>query len=120
MHFSGFRTVLEAHCSAVHIHKSQTDKPPPPEFTGFEHTSVARSIRTMLPKTTWRREGSSVTEGFLFNTTSLPFSYNAEVSMPVIPPEVFSLRLSLVRNKFYQLTMRPQAYYSDILQNLSA
>lgn len=114
-------------CMTEKIRKSLSDTRPE-SLTGFEHVLVAgqfaQEFPTAIPSSL---TGSSPTERFLTNTSAFPFIQQggpttqdvAYVNVSLIPPEVFSRRLSLVLNTYYQLSMQPTGYFGGLSNNLS-
>lgn len=96
-------------------------------LTGFEHTLISSSFLKEFPKAVTLQFGSSPTERFLTDTSSLPFIQRvgpadqdvAYVNVSLVPPELFSRKLSLSLNTFYQLSMQPTGYFGSLSKNLS-
>jgi hypothetical protein len=114
-------------CAAEKIRKSLTDTRPA-SLTGFEHGLIPLGFLTEFPVAVQAfKFGSSPTERFLSNTSLMPFlqqrfapvSDLAFVNVSIIPPEIFSRRLSLLLNTYYQLSMQPTGYFGSLSKNLS-
>ncbi|KAF2867899.1 hypothetical protein BDV95DRAFT_164677 [Massariosphaeria phaeospora] len=113
-------------CTAEKIRKSLSDTRPS-TLTGFEHNSILLNFAQQFPIATPFTVGSSPTERFLTNTSASPFvqyagSPDSDVSyvnISVIPSEIFSRRLSLVLNTYYQISMQPTGYFGGLPGNLS-
>jgi hypothetical protein len=113
-------------CTTTKIRRSLTDTRPS-AFTALEHSTILNGFVKALPLAVPFRMGSSPTERFLGNTSAIPFIQRAgqldyDVSytnLSVVPPEVFSQRLSLVLNTYYQLTTQPTGYFGGLSRNLS-
>jgi hypothetical protein len=116
----------EDKCVAEKVRKSLSDTRPS-AFTGFEHTTIMQGFSKRFATAITSDFGSSPTERFLTNSSSLPFIQQlkqpqldvAYVNMSLVPPEVFSRRLSLLLNTFYQLSMQPTGYFGSLSTNLS-
>ena len=116
------------HCRVRQIRKSVTDTRPS-EFTGLEHTQVARGFLTSLPTSMRTTRGSSRTEQFLFDTmgfNSDPAVHSTTtrqrtnvVDLSVVPPAVLSRRLSIIFNTYYQFCIGSRAYFVTSPQNAS-
>ncbi|KAF2747476.1 hypothetical protein M011DRAFT_477120 [Sporormia fimetaria CBS 119925] len=115
-------------CAARRLRKSRTDLRPQ-EVGPLDQPTIEEGVLVKLPQVfgRWRR-GSSPTEQFLFNTTSYPFVLptsedNDErgwVDLSKLPPQLFSNRLELVLNTYYQITLAPNAYIeSSVSTNFS-
>ncbi|KAF2003835.1 hypothetical protein P154DRAFT_543619 [Amniculicola lignicola CBS 123094] len=115
-------------CSPDKVRVSLTDTRPT-SFTGFEHPLIMESFaRRFAVAVTTRARGSSPTERFLFNSSAFPLIQErgiadddkAFINLTLISPELFSKRLSLLVNTFYQLSLQPQGYFGSLTTNLSA
>lgn len=111
-------------CSPVRIRKSRSDMRPE-TVTAFDHSMVELVLLESFPKALGSTRGSTQTEQFLFNTSSFPFvspsnSYTNKsgwVDLSAIPSDVFSRRLSLVLNTYYQISLAPNAYMGTLPSN---
>lgn len=91
----------------------------------FDHSLINEMVLKAFPKAIGWSRGSSATEQFLFNASAIglvspttDLSENvAWVDLSVLSPEVFSKRLSLLLNTFYQLTIAPNAYLGNMPSN---
>jgi hypothetical protein len=113
-------------CIARKIRRSLTDTRPS-ALTALEHSTILRGFIQELPVAVASQFGSSPTERFLGNTSAFPFVQRAGqldydvayTNLSVVTPEVFSQRLSLVLNTYYQLTTQPTGYFGGLSRNLS-
>ncbi|KAF2709518.1 hypothetical protein K504DRAFT_502244 [Pleomassaria siparia CBS 279.74] len=120
-------------CAVQKLRKSLSDTRPE-SLTGFEHSMVSSGIAKDFPAAIISQyeagdwiSTSNPTERFLSNTSSLPFvqqiaplETNASfVDLSLIPPEIFSRRLSLVLNTYYQLSSQTMGYFGGLSSNLS-
>ncbi|KAF2192698.1 hypothetical protein K469DRAFT_731168 [Zopfia rhizophila CBS 207.26] len=113
-------------CAVQKIRKSLTDTRPA-SFTGLEHHLIMSGIAENFPTAFTSPGGSSPTERFLVDTSSFPFIQETGyptmdrrwVNVSIIPPDVFSKRLSLVLNTYYQLSTQPTGYFGSLPKNLT-
>jgi hypothetical protein len=113
-------------CITKKIRRSLTDTRPS-AFTALEHSTIQYNFIRELPIAVLYQVGSSPTERFLGNTSAFPFVQRAGhldydvayTNLSVVTPEVFSQRLSLVLNTYYQLTTQPTGYFGGLSRNLS-
>ena len=114
-------------CTATKLRPSTTDTRPA-ALTGFDHGTIMIGFAQQFPKAVTFTQGSSPTEKFISNSSAFPFvqqvgyfdfstSYN---DLSLLPAEVFSKRLSVLMNTFYQLSMQPTGYFGGLSGNLSA
>jgi hypothetical protein len=90
--------------------------------TPFDHALISIEVMKALPVTFRWARGSSPTEQFLFNSTSFQFvspiselgDNDGWVDMALLAPDVFSKRLALVLNTYYQLTIAPNAFMGNL------
>ncbi|KAH3982824.1 hypothetical protein HBI56_006440 [Parastagonospora nodorum] len=114
-------------CVATHLRKSTTDKRPN-TLTAFEDFVVFDSFAREFPTAIKFNEGSSPTELFMANTSIFPFVQKAGrqfadqlyTDLSKVPADVFSRRLSLVLNTYWQLTTQSSGYFGGLTNNLSA
>lgn len=115
-----------SNCATTKLRKSRKDKRSS-SLTGFEHGTIMSGFAKQFPKAVIFSSGSSPTEFFLANTSAFPFVQQvgtlafdvALTNLSVIPPKIFSKRLSLAMNTFYQLSIQPTGYFGNLPQNLS-
>jgi hypothetical protein len=113
-------------CITKKIRRSLTDTRPS-ALTALEHSTIQYNFLREFPLAVLYQSGSSPTERFLSNASAFPFvqraghlSYDvAYTNLSVVTPEVFSQRLSLVLNTYYQLTTQPTGYFGGLSRNLS-
>lgn len=113
-------------CSTGKVRKSLKDHRPA-ALTGFEHGTIMFWFAKQFPRAVKFSSGSSPTEFFLANTSAFPFVQQvghlsmdvALTNLSLVPPEVFSKRLSLAMNTFYQLSIQPTGYFGSLPKNLS-
>jgi hypothetical protein len=113
-------------CTTKKIRRSLTDTRPS-AFTALEHGPILYGFMQKLPLAVPFTIGSSPTERFLGNTSAFPFVQRAGhldydvayTNLSTVTPEVFSQRLSLVLNTYYQLTTQPTGYFGGLSRNLS-
>lgn len=113
-------------CKCDKIRKSTTDTRPT-ALTGFEHGTVLTKFATEFPKAVNFAIGSSPTEHFLVNSSVFPFNQQVGeqrldlqyTNVSVVSPYVFSNRLSLVLNTYYQLSIQPAGYWGNLPSNVS-
>ncbi|PSN70132.1 hypothetical protein BS50DRAFT_306383 [Corynespora cassiicola Philippines] len=114
-------------CAAKKIRKSLSDTRPTTP-TGFEHAIIMDSFAENFPTAITFGAGSSPTELFLTNTSAIPHRQRvgllpqnvAYTDLSLVPSDLFSRRLGLVFNTYYQLSMQPSGYLGGGLKNLSA
>jgi hypothetical protein len=114
-------------CLVIKIRKSLSDTRPS-TLTGFEHGLIMEGFAKEFPKAITFAIGSSPTEHFLANSTSFPFIQQVGqaaqdvfyTNVSVIPLDVFSRRLSLMFNTYYQLSTQPTGYWGNLPEDLSA
>lgn len=113
-------------CQATKIRKSKEDKRPS-ALTGFEHGTIMYWFAKQFPRAVTFNLGSSPTEHFLANTSAFPFVQQvghvtadlAYANLSLLSADVFSRRLSLAINTFYQVSVQPTGYFGGLPQNLS-
>jgi hypothetical protein len=113
-------------CAAQKIRKSTTDMRPS-ALTSFEHGLIMQNFAQQFPIAVSFSTGSSPTERFLGNSSAIPFVQRAGhltedvayTNLSLLTPEVFSRRLSLLFNTYYQLTTQPTGYFGSLSSNLS-
>jgi hypothetical protein len=116
-----------ARCTSTKLRPSTTDTRPT-ALTGFDHGTIMIGFAQQFPFAVSFTTGSSPTEKFMSNSSAFPFvqqvghleystSYN---DLSLLPAEVFSKRLSVLMNTFYQLSMQPTGYFGGLSGNLSA
>jgi hypothetical protein len=113
-------------CATSRLRKSRTDTRPN-ALTGFEQNGLTDFLVQEFPTAIKFNEGSSPTERFMANTSRFPFIQQAGYSSPsevyvnlsIVPPELFSRRLSLVLNSYYQLSTQSSGYFGGLSKNLS-
>jgi hypothetical protein len=116
-----------ARCTTTKLRPSTTDTRPT-ALTGFDHGTIMNGFAQHFPLAVSFTTGSSPTEKFISNSSAFPFvqqvghlEYTTQYNdLSVLPAEVFSKRLSLLMNTFYQLSMQPTGYFGDLSGNLSA
>lgn len=114
-------------CATSKLRKSRTDTRPN-ALTGFEYITTTQYIVQEFPTAIKFNEGSSPTERFMANTSIFPFIQRAGNSRPLdtyvnlssLAPEVFSRRLSLALNSYYQLSTQSSGYFGGLTRNMSA
>jgi hypothetical protein len=114
-------------CSTSRVRKSISDTRPN-ALTALEYDSVMDSFVREFPTAIKFNQGSSPTELFMVNTSTFPFVqkvgrlYPNEVytDLSKIPTDVFTQRLSLVLNTYYQLSTQSSGYFGGLTSNLSA
>ncbi|KAF2681315.1 hypothetical protein K458DRAFT_310114 [Lentithecium fluviatile CBS 122367] len=114
-------------CSAAKIRNSLVDTRPS-TLTGFEHGGIAENFIREFPRAVTFATGSSPTEHFLSSSSSFPFIQQVGqpaqdvmfTNVSVVPPDVFSRRLSLLLNTYYQVSIQPTGYWGGLSKNLSA
>ncbi len=114
-------------CATTKLRTSATDTRST-TLTGFEHGTIMAGFAERFPKAVAFNVGSSPTEIFISNTSSIPFVQQvghlstaaAFTDLSKLSPELFSRRLSLVINTYYQLSMQPTGYFGGLSGNLSA
>jgi hypothetical protein len=113
-------------CATAKIRNSRTDERPS-ALTGLEHGTIMFWFAKQFPRAISFNVGSSPTEHFLANTSISPFvqqvghitSDIAYTNLSLISKDIFSKRLSLAMNTFYQATVQPTGYFGNLPQNLS-
>ncbi|CBX94473.1 hypothetical protein LEMA_P119640.1 [Plenodomus lingam JN3] len=113
-------------CATKKLRKSITDKRPK-ALTAFEHISIFDDFAREFPTAIKFSEGSSPTERFIANTSTFPFvqkagrlyANEAYTNLSTVPPEVFSRRLSLVLNTYFQLSTQSSGYFGGLNNNLT-
>ncbi|RAR00722.1 hypothetical protein DDE82_007094 [Stemphylium lycopersici] len=113
-------------CATTKLRKSLKDTRPA-ALTGLEHGTIMAGFVEHFPRAVSFAGGSSPTEFFLANTSVFPFVqqvgyYAADVALvnlSLVPPEIFSKRLSLTMNTYYQLSVQPTGYFGSLPTNLS-
>ncbi|KAF2109691.1 hypothetical protein BDV96DRAFT_615664 [Lophiotrema nucula] len=121
--------VIQCHgtqCSTSHIRKSLTDNRPA-VFTGFDHGMIRSQFAQEFPTIAPQSDGSNPTDRFLADTSTLPLiqqvGYAGDgirlVELSAVPPELFSRRLSLLWNTYYQVSIQPTGYLGNLPANLS-
>lgn len=113
-------------CAAQKIRNSTTDTRPS-ALTSFEHGLIMQNFAEQFPIAVQFSSGSSPTERFLSNSSAIPFVQQAGhvtldvaySNMSILPIEVFSRRLSLLFNTYYQLTIQSTGYFGSLSSNLT-
>jgi hypothetical protein len=113
-------------CATKKMRKSREDTRPA-ALTGLEHGTIMFWFAKKFPNAVTFNAGSSPTEHFLANTSRFPFvqqvgSISQDVAwanLSLVPKDVFSTRLSLAINTFYQASVQPTGYFGNLPQNLS-
>jgi hypothetical protein len=111
----------EEACSARRIRNSLNDTRPR-AFTGLDHAMVAGIFLHAFPRGFDWNKGSSPTEQYMYNTTSFSFvsgtaDYKSNpgwTDLGSLSPDVFSQRLALLMNTYYQLSLAPNAFLGDL------
>ncbi|KAF2856742.1 hypothetical protein T440DRAFT_7060 [Plenodomus tracheiphilus IPT5] len=114
-------------CTTKKLRQSRQDNRPA-ALTGLEHGTILFSYAKQFPRAVTFRVGSSPTEHFLANSSAFPFvqqvgnlrSDLVYANFSLVSSEVFSRRLSVAMNTFYQLSMQPTGYFGSLSGNLSA
>ncbi|KAJ4384221.1 hypothetical protein N0V86_001068 [Didymella sp. IMI 355093] len=114
-------------CATRKMRTSTTDTRPT-AMTGFEHGTILTGFATRFPTAVTFNIGSSPTEIFISNTSAFPFvqqvghlsTKSSFTDLSQLSPELFSKRLSLVLNTYYQLSTQPTGYFGGLSGNLSA
>ncbi|KAF1365774.1 hypothetical protein EJ07DRAFT_92666 [Lizonia empirigonia] len=114
-------------CTNTKLRTSTTDTRPT-TLTGLEHGTIMTGFAQHFPAAVTFNTGSSPTEIFMSNTSSFPFvqqvghltTASAFADLYKLSPELFSKRLSLVINTYYQLSTQPTGYFGGLSGNLSA
>ena len=125
-HIEALVQCQSSQCAAAKVRKSREDTRPS-ALTGLEHGTIMYWFAKQFPKAVTFDVGSSPTERFLANTSTFPFvqqvgnlaSDAAFLNLSLVPADVFSRRLSLVMNTFYQLSVQPTGYFGSLPKNLS-
>ncbi|KAK1909158.1 hypothetical protein P3342_011236 [Pyrenophora teres f. teres] len=126
-HVEAYIKCAGTQCAASKIRKSRTDTRPN-ALTAFESFEILKNVAHKFPTAIKFTEGSSPTELFLANTSSFPFIQKAGrlyadvayANLFGLQPDVFSRRLSLVLNTYYQLSSQSSGYFGSLSNNLSA
>lgn len=126
-HVEAFIQCDGSSCKTTRLRNSTTDTRPS-TLTGFEHGAIMNGFAKRFPAATTFNTGSSPTEIFLSNTSSFPFvqqvghltTAGAFKDLSQLTPELFSKRLSLVMNTYYQLSTQPTGYFGGLSGNLTA
>ncbi|KAF2632538.1 hypothetical protein BU25DRAFT_382057 [Macroventuria anomochaeta] len=113
-------------CAAQKIRTSTTDTRPS-ALTSFEHGLIMQNFAQQFPIAVQFNTGSSPTERFLSNTSAFPFIQQAGhltedvaySNLSLLTSAVFSRRLSLLFNTYYQLTIQPTGYFGSLSSNLT-
>lgn len=114
-------------CATSRLRKSLTDTRPT-ALTALEYFSIMETFVQEFPTAIKFNEGSSPTELFIADTSTFPFIQKAgnlfsdEVyaNLSILRPDLFSQRLSLVMNTYYQLSTQSSGYFGSLTSNLSA
>lgn len=114
-------------CAVRKLRKSLTDTRPE-TLTMLDDYVTALAIFKEFPTAIKFNEGSSTTELFMMNTSAYPYpddttrtlSNTMYANVSDLSPEVFSKRLSLVFNTYYQLSSQTSGYFGSLSSNLSA
>ncbi|KAF1958904.1 hypothetical protein CC80DRAFT_21927 [Byssothecium circinans] len=115
-------------CIATKVRESHSDHRPA-ALTGFENSQVMGNFAKQFPSAANIAYGSSPTEHLLVNSSSSPFIQRVGGSVPqkvmfadvsTIPTDLFSRRLSLLLNTYYQISMQPNGYWGGLSGNLTA
>ncbi|KAI1558763.1 hypothetical protein PtrSN002B_000131 [Pyrenophora tritici-repentis] len=126
-HVEAYVKCAGTQCAASKTRKSITDTRPN-ALTAFESFEILKNVAHKFPTAIKFTEGSSPTELFLANTSSFPFIQKAGrlyadvayANLFGLQPDVFSRRLSLVLNTYYQLSSQSSGYFGSLSNNLSA
>jgi hypothetical protein len=113
-------------CATTKIRKSQADERSS-ALTGLEHGTIMFWFAKEFPRAVTFNSGSSPTEHFLADTSKFPFVQQVGVltadvaytNLSLVPADVFSRRLSLALNTYYQVSIQPTGYFGNLPQNLS-
>jgi hypothetical protein len=108
-------------CSALRIRKSLTDARPS-ELTGLDHSMIAGIFLHAFPRGFDWIKGSSPPEQFISNTSSFSFVAGTTdlrtnpgwVDLGKLSADVFSRRLAILMNTYYQLSLAPNAFLGDL------
>lgn len=111
-------------CSATQMRPSRQDLRHT-NATPFDHILIAELALTAFPKTFGWSRGSNPSEQFIYNSSSFQFVSPVTslgknpgwVDMAELDPSVFSRRLALLLNTYYQLTIAPTAFLGGLPQN---
>lgn len=114
-------------CATTRLRRSRTDTRPE-ALTGLEFSQTFDNFVHEFPTAIKFNEGSSPTERFMANTSVFPFiqragqsrSQELYVNLSIVPSEVFSRRMSLVLNSYWQLSTQSSGYFGNLPSNLSA
>ncbi|KAH7406100.1 hypothetical protein DE146DRAFT_754085 [Phaeosphaeria sp. MPI-PUGE-AT-0046c] len=124
VHVETVVTCLKENCFAVQSRPSLSDLRDA-NTTPFDHGLIAELALTAFPKTFGWSKGSNPTEQFIHNTTSFQFAspgatFGASpgwVNLAELDSSVFSRRLALLLNTYYQLTISPSAFLGSLPQH---
>ncbi|KAJ9656207.1 hypothetical protein H2201_008619 [Coniosporium apollinis] len=111
-------------CSVTKVRPSRADHPPV-HLTALEHFSVCGNFLTKFPYAAGLQSSgaASATEYFLNATDKPPYARAASdaryVDLSHISPSDLSVRLSLVFNTYFQLSLAPLAHAGGLPTNLS-
>ncbi|KAH4111389.1 hypothetical protein HBI64_005360 [Parastagonospora nodorum] len=113
-------------CATSKIRESREDDRSS-ALTALEHGTILAGFVRQFPRAVGFSAGSSPTEHFIANTSSFPFvqrvgHLSSDISfadVSAVPKDVFSRRLSLAMNTFYQTSVQPTGYFGNLPQNLS-
>lgn len=125
-HVEAFVQCKASTCATTKLRKSLEDTRST-SLTGLEHGTIMFAFAKQFPRAVKFTTGSSPTEHFLANTSAFPFVQQVGhppsdvmfTNLSRVSPDLFSKRLSLVMNTFYQLSIQPTGYFGSLPQNLS-
>ena len=111
-------------CSATRQRRSQVDLRNE-NGTPFDHILISQLALKAFPKTFGWSRGSNPTEQFLYNASAFQFVSPTSnlgdnvgwVDLAKLSTHIFSKRLALLLNTYYQLTIAPNAYLGNLPQN---
>jgi hypothetical protein len=114
-------------CAVDRMRKSLSDTRPN-ALTMLEFYPIMEAIAREFPTAIKFNEGSSPTELFMMNTSAYPYIENAArlypneiyANLSDLSPGLFSKRLSLTLNTYYQVTSQSSGYFGSLTSNLSA
>jgi hypothetical protein len=126
IHAEAFVQCKGSTCAATKLRKSLEDNRSN-SLTGLEHGTIMFWFAKQFPRAVKFTAGSSPTEHFLANTSVFPFVQQVGhftrdflwTDLSLVSPDVFSRRLSLAMNTFYQLSVQPTGYFGGLPKNLS-
>jgi len=129
IHVEAMVNCTKSQCGVGKIRKSLTDTRPS-ALTGLDFYNIMSLYLGTLPRTVSQGVGSTPTERFLYSSLDPVFSQlsgnlddslvaELTVDLSLVPSDVFSRRLSLILNTYYQLSVAPAGYTGDLPQNLS-